>query len=618
MLEFGIWAPAGRGNQTASASNNGIPVSQILFLGLLIISNLHLRRGSRASDRDPVAPRVAKENDGRPRGPGRGDPVCPLLAHRLHRQREMHSHRRPPLHRNDLRRWYPRGVSRTASLLAFALAALVLAVPAAHAREPRFEPLPTLETGRAEIEIEGGRLPVNYSRTVAGIMVPLQPLVARLGGELEVGPLGQRHELQLSGTGFVFGPGAGTMTYGEEIENLSQPPAPGVEGLLVPIDLLEKTYSRLLGYDFRWSDRERLLTVSRQPAREIPATLDVVSLEGVTTLVFQFSTTPRYRLEKLPGRVQVDFIGDRIALSSSRPFTGDEYVRDVRFSPQRIIIDLAPRTRAQDYALEEPFRLVLDVLRDTAPRLPQIAAPDPRSRSGRVETIIIDPGHGGGDTGAIGPEGTEEKHLTLEIARLLARELEIQLPVRAILTRTSDLELPLDTRSAIANQNKGDLFISIHLNSSPDSSTEGAETYFLSFDATDERAAEAARLENTGGDDPLYDLQLMLWDLAQTSYMSSSQRLAGLVQAELNSTLGLRNRGVKQAPFRVLVGAAMPAILVELGFLNNPAEEALLVTADYRESLVEALLRAVKRYVSVTEKRSAPDTPVNDSTTPAP
>jgi N-acetylmuramoyl-L-alanine amidase len=493
-------------------------------------------------------------------------------------------------------------------------------MPAARAREPRFEPLPTIETGRAEIEIEGRRIPVNYSRTVAGVMVPLQPLVARLGGELELGPLGQRHELRLDGTGFVFGPGVSTMTHGEEIESLSQPPAPGIEGLLVPLDLLEKAYSRLTGYDFRWSDVDRLLTVSRQPVREIPATLDVVSLQGVTTLVFQFSTAPRYRIEELPGRIQVDFIGDRIALGSPRSFTGDEYVRDVRFSPQRIIIDLAPRTKAQDYALEEPFRLVFDVLRDTAPRLPQIASPEPRSRSGRVETIIIDPGHGGSDTGAIGPDGTEEKHLTLEIARLLAREIEIQLPVRAILTRTSDVELPLDTRSAMANQNKGDLFISIHLNSSPDSSTEGAETYFLSFDATDERAAEAARLENAGGDgDPLYDLQLMLWDLAQTSYMSASQRLAGFVQAELNSTLGLRNRGVKQAPFRVLVGAAMPAILVELGFLNNPAEETLLVTAEYRESLVEALMRAVKRYVSVTGQRSASMGEANDATaTPEP
>jgi N-acetylmuramoyl-L-alanine amidase len=513
-------------------------------------------------------------------------------------------------------RWYPHGVSRTGPLLAFALAALVLAMPAARAREPRFEPLPTIETGRAEVEIEGRRISVNYSRTVAGVMMPLQPLVARLGGELELGPLGQRHELRLDGTGFVFGPGVSTMTHGEEIESLSQPPAPGIEGLLVPLDLLEKTYSRLTGYDFRWSDVERLLTVSRQPVREIPATLDVVSLQGVTTLVFQFSTAPRYRIAELPGRIQVDFIGDRIALGSTRSFTGDEYVRDVRFSPQRIIIDLAPRTKAQDYALEEPFRLVFDVLRDTAPRLPQIATPEPRTRSGRVETIIIDPGHGGSDTGAIGPDGTEEKHLTLEIARLLAREIEIQLPVRAILTRTSDVELPLDTRSAVANQNKGDLFISIHLNSSPDSSTEGAETYFLSFDATDERAAEAARLENTSGDgDPLYDLQLMLWDLAQTSYMSASQRLAGFVQAELNSTLGLRNRGVKQAPFRVLVGAAMPAILVELGFLNNPAEEALLVTAEYRASLVEALMRAVRRYVSVTERRSTSTGQANDAPT---
>ena len=173
------------------------------------------------------------------------------------------------------------------------------------------------------------------------------------------------------------------------------------------------------------------------------------------------------------------------------------------------------------------------------------------------------------------------------------------------MTRNRDTDLPLDSRSAIANQNKGDLFISIHLNSSPRPSSTGAETYFLSLDPTDERAAEAARLENQAGngDDPLYDLQLMLWDLAQTSYMTSSQRLAGFVQAELNSTLGLRNRGVKQAPFRVLVGVAMPAVLVEFGFLSNPSEERRLLDADYREALIDSLMRAITRYIAETEGR---------------
>jgi N-acetylmuramoyl-L-alanine amidase len=243
-----------------------------------------------------------------------------------------------------------------------------------------------------------------------------------------------------------------------------------------------------------------------------------------------------------------------------------------------------------------------------------VETPEPRQRGRRIETIVIDPGHGGSDTGAVGPAGTEEKGLTLALGRALRRQIESRLAVRAILTRNLDTELPLDTRSAIANQNKGDLFISIHLNSSPRPSSSGAETYFLSLDPSDEGAAESARLENRAGNgDPLYDLQLMLWELAQTSYMESSQRLAGFVQSELNTTLGLRNRGVKQAPFRVLVGAAMPAVLVEFGFLSNPSEEKRLLDADYRAALVDSLVRAVSRYVEETDGRaSLLDEPANE------
>ncbi len=130
----------------------------------------------------------------------------------------------------------------------------------------------------------------------------------------------------------------------------------------------------------------------------------------------------------------------------------------------------------------------------------------------------------------------------------------------------------------------------------------GAETYFLSLQASDEGAARAAAIENesdpmpSSDGDPLYDLQLILWDLAQSHYLAESQRLASLVQEELNQALDLRNRGVKQAPFRVLLGAAMPAILVECGFLSNPEEEAKLLDPEYRAELVNALVRAILRY----------------------
>jgi N-acetylmuramoyl-L-alanine amidase len=202
----------------------------------------------------------------------------------------------------------------------------------------------------------------------------------------------------------------------------------------------------------------------------------------------------------------------------------------------------------------------------------------------------------------------QEKALTLLLARELAAKLEAALSVRVILTRTEDANLPHDARSAIANQNKADLFISIHLNSSLGAGGNGAETYFLSSQATDRRSELAAQVENVqqatadmGDPEAAQDLQLILWDLAQSRYMAESQRFANLVQAELNEALQLKDRGVKQAPFRVLVGAAMPAVLVELGFINNVDEEKKLQEPAYRAQLADSLTKAVARYKAAIE-----------------
>ena len=209
----------------------------------------------------------------------------------------------------------------------------------------------------------------------------------------------------------------------------------------------------------------------------------------------------------------------------------------------------------------------------------------------------------------VGPAGTREKELVLRLARSLERRLEESLGVRVVLTRTEDVDLELDDRSAIANQNQADLFISLHLNASAGSNARGAETYFLNLQATDSAAARTAERENAAGG-AADDLQMILWDLAQSYHLGESQEFAKIVQDELNQALGLRDRGVKQAPFRVLLGATMPAVLVELGFISNPEEEALLNSPDYRSDLVESLVRAVRRMRARSEpgdgQRSAP------------
>ena len=221
-------------------------------------------------------------------------------------------------------------------------------------------------------------------------------------------------------------------------------------------------------------------------------------------------------------------------------------------------------------------------------------------------------GHGGEETGAEGPSGLAEKNVVLDIAKRTARLLRDRLGVEVVLTRERDMDLPLDERAAIANHQKGDLFLSIHANASHRRIASGAETYFLSLEASDERAQRAVEEANQGaGGDPLTDLQLILWDMAQSRHLAASQRLASLIQQELNDTLGLRNRGVKQAPFAVLMGAAMPAVLVELGFLSTPQEVERLQDPRYQNELAAALTRALVRY------RAAPtDTPTTGTEVP--
>ena len=484
------------------------------------------------------------------------------------------------------------------SLVILAAGALAPAAIAAQQEETGPE---LVESGLIELAVGRQRAPIDYSRTVVGPLFALQPLVARLGGELELGPLGQSHTLKLNEAEFRFGPDNPALTEGEEIFALSQPPRVGEGGLHVPLDLLESTYGARHGLEFDWRSDNRRLAVIQRPPREVAVSVDVVRVQGVSTVVFQFSDKPRYRLLRRPGSVELELTGDRLRYGRRPTLPEGGLVRRLELGPSNVLLTLAPDAVAEDYTLERPFRLVFDVYRG-ATRAPAAAAalPEPARRSDDgIRTIVIDPGHGGSNTGAQGPAGAVEKELTLLLARALQSQLQRRLPVRVVLTRNEDAELPPDTRVAMANQQKADLFISIHLNSSPGRKAQGAETYFLNLVASDERAAQAAQAENAG--DPLTDLQLILWDLAQSHHMSESQRFAGLIQEELNKALELRNRGVKQAPFRVLMGAAMPAVLVELGFLSNPLEEERLTDPLYRSRLAEALVDAVSRYKAIRE-----------------
>jgi N-acetylmuramoyl-L-alanine amidase len=466
------------------------------------------------------------------------------------------------------------------------------------------------------VVLDGKEIAVAVTVSPGGPLFALKPLAESLGGQLSPEAAGESFNLKIADTEVVTGVGNAVITVGENIVSLSQPPVRGDGGPLVPLDFLRKTFGAVSGFSFDWRPEESRLLISRRESREIKVLLDVVHLQGMTTVVLQFPETPRYKLNQQAGAVDVQLLADHLAAPVHKKVE-DTLVQDVVFAPQLVHIQLVPDAEVESYLLDNPFRLVFDVHRRSAaqvPAGPSAAVADLRSN---IRTIVVDPGHGGTETGAIGPGGVQEKDLTLVLARDLEARLTQRLPVRVVLTRSDDSKLPLDTRAAIANQNKADLFISIHLNSSLGSGAHGAETYFLSSQASDTRAETAAASENVGAPSgqaadngqETQDLQMILWDLAQSHHLSESQRFAGLVQAELNQALELRDRGVKQAPFRVLMGAAMPAVLVELGFISNPDEEGKLQNPAYRANLIEALVRAVARYL---------DTPQADSRTASP
>jgi len=220
-----------------------------------------------------------------------------------------------------------------------------------------------------------------------------------------------------------------------------------------------------------------------------------------------------------------------------------------------------------------------------------------------IDKIIIDPGHGGKDPGAIGPTGLYEKTVTLDIAKRLKRLLERKLGVEVLLTREGDQFVPLKERTSFANREGGKLFISIHANANKDHRLSGSTTYFLGPAKTKE-ALEVAKRENAViryEDSPneygdISDESYILLAMAQNSFTKESQDLAAMVQEEFERTLRIKNRGVSQAGYYVLIGASMPNILVETAYISNPREERLLRSKRFREKIAQALFRSIKRF----------------------
>ncbi len=261
------------------------------------------------------------------------------------------------------------------------------------------------------------------------------------------------------------------------------------------------------------------------------------------------------------------------------------------------------------FTLDNPFRLVIDFSggwEEERKLEKEIITPEKNVQSKirhSPKIIVIDPGHGGDEEGAVGPSGLKEKNIVFSVSKKLKNIIEQRAGLKVFLTREGDENKSLDERVSIANNLKADLFISIHANASVRKNAKGAETYFLSLNATDEDSRRVSQIENLGEDlDENSDLKLILWDMAQSAFLKQSSLLAESIQSELNSLLGTKDRGVKQAPFKVLMGVTSPAVLVEIGFITNPEEERNLKSSWFQDNIAEAIYRGILRFIRQREK----------------
>jgi N-acetylmuramoyl-L-alanine amidase len=407
-----------------------------------------------------------------------------------------------------------------------------------------------------------------------------------------------------------------------------------------------------------------LVAQTERPALHSVTAIRHWSLTGVTRVAIEVSGDFHYRTDRLhnPERIYFDILDTRPRLDSRRFYSeelDDKLVTRVRAAETapgvtRVVLELGGDVEATTSQLANPSRLIVEVrgaapgapgptiLPATAPALPAMVKPSPprvdppaplsappvaappeppvapaeipkpakhtstgnnsltRALGLKLGRIVIDAGHGGHDQGTEGPKGLLEKDLVLDVAMRLGKLIEDRMGAEVIYTRTDDTFIPLDQRTALANEKKADLFLSIHANSSPYPRIAGIETFYLNFTDSKE-ALDVASRENASSQKSIFELQDIIQKITLHDKAEESKEFAGRLQAALyafsaHNVPGEKNRGVKKAPFVVLIGASMPSVLAEIGFLSNPREEALMKKPDYRQKLAEALYRGVTRY----------------------
>jgi N-acetylmuramoyl-L-alanine amidase len=344
-----------------------------------------------------------------------------------------------------------------------------------------------------------------------------------------------------------------------------------------------------------------------------------------TRIVVDIGSLREYSPHELPSpdRIFVDIFQVKLnpILHNKSYLVNNEYINQIRIAQRspntvRVVVDLefAKIKRFQVWPAFDPFRIVIDIY-PTEPtgEMPAVESPKPaqptkegysmaRQLGLGIKRIVIDPGHGGKDPGAIGRSGTMEKKIVLDICQRLKKLLDTSNSLEVIMTRETDIYVPVENRTVIANQKRADLFISVHANSNPSKKRSGVETFYLNF-SQDPSVIRTAALENATSSKNLSEMKSILEKIAKNSKVMESKELANDIQKNL--VLAIRklhkdvvDLGYKGGPFWVLIGVETPSILVEASYLSNSKEESRLKKAQYRQQIAQGIYNGIKEYMN--------------------
>ena len=417
--------------------------------------------------------------------------------------------------------------------------------------------------------------------------------------------------ISYKGKTIVLTPDQALASVSGRLVSLPAPPTRSGRRWLVPVEFISRALSLI--YDARLDLRKpsRLLVIGDLRVPRITVRYDPLGTAGRLTI----DATPRATAAVTQEGEHLTIRFDADALDAANPPLPPSATPGLLLSVRLVdattmAVDLGPRFagfRATSQPSETTMRVVIDLVAaqtdaGAAPAPPPLQPPPPElppsfgQAVSTFRTIALDPGHGGDDEGAKSADGAKEKDLTLAIARRVKSVIEARLGLRVLLTRDDDRSLPVDERTSVANNNKADLFVSLHANGSMRRSASGASIYVAAFDrdAAQASAGGAERVPAFGGGSR--EIELVPWDLAQTRHLDQSSTFADLLQQAFHDHVPLAARPVDRAPLRVLESANMPAVLLEVGYLSN-AEQAKLLAGDaFQNAVVQALFDAIVKF----------------------